>query len=304
MEQTGRIIEERKNYYLVHTKDGKTYPSVLKGRLRKSLSRLSVGDFVTIEIFENSHKHEGVIKKLLPRKTKLQKPNVANIDQIFLVTSYKEPAFEPWFIDKFLFTASTLSLSVVLLFNKNDLLSTEEREDLDGFMAYHRRIGYETYSLSARESPQDLLYDLCKNKTTAFAGPSGVGKSTLMQLLFPDHHFKTRPLSTGIQRGKNTTTHTTLLALTPESFVVDTPGFSYTQVPWIPPAEVGRHFPEIFQASQHCRFRNCLHRDEPHCAVKKALEEGGIAPIRYENYLDILRTLEETPMEKRKKTPL
>ncbi len=290
----GRVTEERKNYYMVQTESGETFQSLLKGIARKKQKRLAVGDIVQVAPFDDVDEQKALIKKVEKRKNELPRPVVANIDQVLLVNCFIEPQYDTAYIDRFLFAASVANIDVHLIFNKVDLLSEEEREDLEDFTAHYEDAGY-GITYTTIHDPKDVqnVIELCKGKLTVFAGPSGVGKSSMMQQIFPDHTFETSELSKHISRGKNTTTHTSLLAIDETSFVVDTPGFSYMKLPKVEPDIVNAHFPEILEISKSCKFRNCIHRDEPQCAVKVALEEETLEADRYYNYLDLVDLMEE-----------
>ncbi|MGM0461442.1 MAG: ribosome small subunit-dependent GTPase A [Fibrobacterota bacterium] len=293
---TGKIIEERKNYYLVSTGTDTVYESLLKGALRTRTKRLCVGDKVDIEIFDHADEKKAVIKKLHRRRNKLQKPAVSNVDLIFFVNCLEEPALDLWNMDKFLFTSSVHGIPVVLVFNKTDLLHIGGTEKLSKIQARYKNIGYTLCTASALSGVGiEEIRTRCKQKTAVFAGPSGVGKSTFMQRLFPQRTFKTNTLSSAISRGKNTTTHTALLPLDHESFLVDTPGFTYSEIPFTEPLKVQQHFYEIAGLSSQCKFRNCLHKNEPHCAVRTSVETGDISPDRYASYLRICKTMENAP---------
>ncbi len=290
----GRVTEERKNYYVVQTVDGESYNSLLKGVARKKQKRLAVGDIVQVEPFEDAYDKKAVIKRVEKRINELPRPVVANIDQVLLVNCYIEPQYDTAYIDRFLFSASVANIDVHLIFNKVDLLTDEEREDLEEFTAHYADAGYGiTYTTIHNGDDVEKVKELCQDKLTVFAGPSGVGKSSMMQQIFPDHTFETSELSRHISRGKNTTTHTSLLPINSTSFVVDTPGFSYMKIPKVEPDTVTAHFPEILEISKGCKFRNCKHRDEPQCAVKDALDEETLEADRYYNYLDLVDLMEE-----------
>ena len=284
---TGRIVEERKNYYTVDTPQGE-FKALLKGVIRKKTKRLSVGDIISVEVYDKD-KAEAVVRKVSRRINELPRPVVANIDQVLFVNCYIEPALDFMYIDRFLFAASINSIDVKMLFNKTDLLDEDDWQELKSIANEYRDIGFEIFftSIEDDESVTEIK-ELCSEKLTIFAGPSGVGKSSLMQKIFPELEFETNELSEHIQRGKNTTTHTSLLKLSKNSYIADTPGFSYMKLPKISPAQVQDHFPEILEASQNCRFSNCKHINEPHCSVKELVESGEIVKSRYLNYIDLV----------------
>ncbi|MGM0443414.1 MAG: ribosome small subunit-dependent GTPase A, partial [Fibrobacterota bacterium] len=188
------------------------------------------------------------------------------------------------------FNASRLSVPVSLIFNKKDLLTEEDRNELAFYKESYSRIVSVVHAVTTKspEETRRILTEICRGRCSVFAGPSGTGKSSLMKILFPDIPFRTSQLSRHISRGRNTTTHTSLLSLNRDSFIADTPGFSHTPLELVNPADVSRHFPDIAAHAGECAFRNCIHESEPRCAVKAAVETEDIEPERYYNYLDIL----------------
>lgn len=290
----GRIVEERKNYYLVDVRKEQPVRAVLKGVIRKKQSRLAVGDYVTVELFDNETQ-EAIIRKVKPRINALPRPVIANIDQVLFVNCFQEPRPDFISIDNFLFAASVVGVPVVMLFNKIDLLDDVALKELNELCEIYQKAGYQTvHTTTTSPETTEMIAALCKDKLSVFAGPSGVGKSSLMQKLFPEKHFTTNTLSKHILRGKNTTTHTSLLVLDNGGFIADTPGFSFMKIPRISPREVPRHFYEIEDIlhQKQCRFANCLHKNEPDCVIKTAVEEGTFDELRYTHYLDLLGMME------------
>ena len=292
----GRVIEEQKSYYQISTELG-TIRSTLKGVLKKKKKRLYVGDFVRIELF-NSDIPEGIIRELLPRKNKLTKPAVSNVDQVLLLCTYKEPAIDIQFINKFLFLSNVLNLPTIIIFNKNDLLLKTDIKVLSKIMARYTDIGYICFSTSALTGENiESLLSVCKDKFSIFAGPSGTGKSTILSRIFPDKTFRTNALSKNIQRGIHTTTHTTLLKLNDTGYIADTPGFSFVDLPVMDEYKVISYFPDIASEQGKCKFANCIHDNEPGCNVKTKVSHGYIDEYRYQCYLNIFHLMRE----KRKK---
>jgi len=289
-----RIVEERKNYYVVDIPGQGQVKAVLKGSIRKNHRRLAVGDFVTIDLFDKE-KSEAIIRSVEKRSNELPRPLVANIDQVIFINCFIEPELEFSYIDRFLFAASVNDITVRMIFNKIDLLSDEDKEDLEAIADEYRDIGYDV-TCTSMNLPEtvDNIKEICRGKLTVFAGPSGVGKSSLMSKLFPNQEFITNELSEMISRGKNTTTHTTLLTFDDGSgYVADTPGFSMMKMPKVEPDQVIHHFHEIARTGANCRFNNCMHEHEPGCAVKEAVETYEISDIRYANYLALLELMRE-----------
>ena len=295
-----RIIEERKNYYLVDIPGKEPVKALLKGIVRKKYRRLSVGDFVKLTIFDEE-KGEAQINSVKKRFNELPKPTVANIDQVVFVNCYKEPKYDLNYINRFLFSASVNGIEVVLFFNKEDLLDDDEKKELSLILDYYREIGYETYSTSMEDNASvELVKELSKGKLSVFAGPSGVGKSSLMSKIFPNYEFITNELSKHISRGKNTTTHTSLLKLH-NGYIADTPGFSMMKIPKVDPIEVREHFKEIDKVGENCKFSNCYHENEPHCAVKEAVDNEEIWESRYFSYLDLLDLMRDVSKDYKNK---
>lgn len=296
MELSGRIVEEQKNYYLVATDKG-TIKTTLKGIIKKQKKRLFVGDKVIIEVF-NTDIPEGIIRQLLSRKNKLIKPAVTNIDQIILVNTYIEPALDIEFIERFLFMTKVLNLPTIIVFNKNDLLSFQERKYLNQIVTSYKNIGYSCLITSAVSGENiEVLKSLCTDILSIFAGQSGTGKSTILAKLFPHLYFRTNKLSQNIKRGVHTTTNTTLLMLEENSFIADTPGFSQVQLPQIPEEEVVTYFPDLLSAQGTCKYNNCIHENEPDCSIKKMVKDGDIQDYRYKSYLKIYRLMKERRRE-------
>lgn len=286
MQLRGRIVEEQKNFYLVDTEKG-IVRSTLKGVLKKQRKRLYVGDLVTIEVF-NRDTPEGIIRELFPRKNQLPKPAVANVDQVVCIITLKEPALDVEFLDRLLFTTGVLAFSASIVFNKSDLLTPADSSSLLKIIAYYKKIGYMCIQTSALSGENiGRVIELCRDSQSIFAGPSGTGKSTLLAKIFPDHTFRVAALSKNIERGVHTTTHTTLLKLTDSGYIADTPGFSYVELPIVSEEEVGSFFPEIDEGRSACKFSNCIHQNEPACAVKQMVDTGDILRSRYEQYLKI-----------------
>ena len=288
MVKTGRIIEERKNYYLADIGD-EIIPVLLKGNIKKKFKRILAGDFVDIEIFKNESGLEGVARKVHRRKNELYKPALANIDRVIFIVTLKEPSIELDFIDRFLFYMESLNIEVNIVFNKKDLIDKKIDNALLEFIKLYKDIGYNTIEVSGLngENISDIT-NLCKNGVSIFAGPSGAGKSTILSHIFPNVEFVTNELSKNISRGVHTTTFTTLLNLG-SAYIADTPGFSFLDLPKMDEEEVKNFFVEFSNFSHLCRFNNCMHINEPGCAIKSAIEDGTIFKSRFENYKMIFK---------------
>lgn len=279
---TGVITKGIGGFYYVRAEDGKTYECRARGIFRKQGTKPMIGDFVTIEL----NGEQGSITEIGERKNALIRPSVANIDMLVLVSATKSPEANPYFLDKMLVIAERQGISPVLCFNKEDLESGHALETI------YRSAGYPIFRTSAETGEGvEELRTLIRGKTTAFAGLSGVGKSSLLTLL-TSTELETGSVSERLQRGKHTTRHVELFPLPEGGFVLDTPGFSSLVPENFPPEELFWCFPEMRNVGE-CRFRGCSHISEPDCAVKKKLSEGGISPSRYESYCALYSALKE-----------
>ena len=213
----------------------------------------------------------------------------ANLDLAVVVATMMHPRTLPVFIDRICVAAEAFHIPVAVVFNKVDLLDAEEREVLDGFLGVYRSIGYETLPVSATsgEGLEDFK-SLLRDKVSLFSGHSGVGKSTLLNKLDPRYQLRVGEISESHLTGKHTTTHAELLRLSFGGYVVDTPGIRGFGLVHIEPEEIAGYFPEMRELLPQCRFHNCMHLQEPGCAVKEALEAGELAPTRYESYLGMM----------------
>ena len=244
-----------------------------------------VGDDVEIEITDTvSVPMEGNVIRLLPRRNELVRPNVANVDQALLIFAITHPAPSYNMLDRFLITMNQKNLPSILCFNKQDL-ATQERETYES-------CGCRVLFVSVL-SPDTLeeLREILKGKTTVLTGPSGVGKSTLINTICPGARMETGELSRKIKRGKNTTRHVELLAGEEESYLVDTPGFTSLYLMDMEPEDLRLYYPEFEKYEGKCRFDGCVHMREPGCAVRDALEAGQISRIRYKNYSELFEEL-------------
>lgn len=296
MQLRGRIIEEQKNYYLVDTEQG-VIRSILKGVIKKKEKRLYVGDVVTIEVF-NIDIPEGIIRTLHPRKNSLPKPTVANIDQIILVITIREPALDLEFIDRFLLSCEVQGFPVLFVFNKIDLLTPKEKKTQSEIISLYEKTGYTCIGISALTGENvDNVIGLCKNAVSIFAGQSGTGKSTILSKIFPDRSFRIGELSKNIHRGIHTTTNISLLKLTESGYIADTPGFSFIELPIIPEHDVISFFRDIAFKQGACKFANCIHENEPNCKIKEMVEKGEIPESRYQSYVKIYHYMYEKNRE-------
>lgn len=286
----GKIIKGIAGFYYVNVVESGVYECKAKGVFRKENIKPLVGDDVEIEVLDEKDM-EGSITKILPRKNDLIRPAVANIDQALVVFAVTQP--DPHFnlLDRFLVMMERKEIPTVLCFNKTDIAEEPLITELEQI---YRGCGYPVLFTSAREEENiGKLKDLLKGKTTAIAGPSGVGKSSLINLLQSEVKMETGSISRKIARGKHTTRHSELLVLGEDSYIMDTPGFSSLYVNDFEKEELKYCFPEFAPYEGRCRFNGCDHIHEPGCAVKAAVEDGKIHRVRYEDYTEMYRELKE-----------
>ena len=224
----------------------------------------------------------GNIQKILPRKSKLIRPAVANIDQALIIFAIVKPNPNFNLLDRFLIQMTKQGLPCIICFNKSDIATRQEQESL---RKAYETCGFQVLFISvAKQEGIDQVERLLKGKTTTVAGPSGVGKSSLINCLYPDAEMETGQISEKIDRGKHTTRHSELFALGEDTFILDTPGFSSLDLFDVEKEQLKDYYPEFAAYEEQCRFRGCVHVSEPDCGVKKALAEGKISQVRYENY--------------------
>lgn len=303
----GKIIKGVGGFYYVNveadeSKEDIIYECRAKGIFRKNKEKPLPGDDVELkplsEMLPDGYP-EGSIIKILERKNSIIRPQVANIDQAMVVFAcvYPEPNLN--LLDRFLINMERQSIPTVIVFNKNDLVGAEKLMELthtyenSGYKVLSiNTIGDLTNSLeSGIEDTREILLKELRGKTTVLAGPSGVGKSSVMKLLSPQSEVETGTLSEKIGRGKNTTRHTELFYLEKETYLLDTPGFSTIYIQGMQPEELRDYYNEFLEYSSECKFNTCRHVSEPGCAVKRAVEEGKINRTRYENYLQLFSEL-------------
>jgi ribosome biogenesis GTPase len=296
----GIVTKSTGSWYQVQTPDGERYDCRIKGKFRiKGLTTtnpVAVGDLVDFE--GEPDQATGIITRLYERKNYIIRKSInlskqaqviaANLDQAFLVVTLASPRTSTGFIDRFLVTAEAYGIPAVLVFNKLDLFSEEGLEVLAAYKDVYENIGYPCYEVSAlRGTNMELLGGLLKDKTTLLSGHSGVGKSSLMNALLPHLELRTTEISEWSDKGMHTTTFAEMYDLPYGGRLIDTPGIRELGVIDIEKQELGHFFPEMRERMHNCRFNNCRHINEPGCAVLDALEEGDIAPSRYDSYLSI-----------------
>lgn len=283
----GIIICTSSNVYQV-AEGKKIYKCLARGKLKKEKISPLVGDEVEFTI-TNSEKQEGVIEQILPRKNELKRPKMANLTQLILVVSMKMPSPDLLLLDKQLVFAEFMGLKATIVLNKVDL---EDKEEIDRIAKLYESIGYKVIQTNAKEGIKvGEIKTLLEGETTAFAGNSGVGKSTLINSIFEQELTQEGDISDKNQRGKNTTTSTTLYKYKENSYIADTPGFSTFEINEIPEEDLCHYFVEFVPYLDKCEFQGCSHIKEENCGVKDALESGKISSQRYENYIKIYNNL-------------
>ena len=286
----GKIIKGIAGFYYVHVVESGLYECKAKGVFRKEKIKPLVGDIVEMDVIDEVEK-KGNIVDILSRKNELIRPAVANIDQALVVFAVTKPKPHFNLLDRFLIMMESKDIPVILCFNKKDIATEPEIQKLKDI---YEACGYQIVFTSAIEEENvGQLKELLSGKTTAIAGPSGVGKSSLINILQPDAKMETGTISEKIERGKHTTRHSELIWIEDDTYIMDTPGFSSLYTNDFEKEELKFYFTEFAPFEGQCRFQGCDHVHEPGCAVKEALEEGKIHPVRYENYLEMYKELKE-----------
>jgi ribosome biogenesis GTPase len=286
----GKIIKGIAGFYYVHVVESGLYECKAKGIFRKEKMKPLVGDIVEIDILDETEK-KGNITEIIERKNELIRPAVANIDQALVVFAVTKPKPHFNLLDRFLIMMESKDIPVVLCFNKKDIATEPEIQELKDI---YEKCGYQIVFTSALEEENtEELKDLLHGKTTAIAGPSGVGKSSLINIFQPNANMETGSISEKIERGKHTTRHSELIWIEDNTYIMDTPGFSSLYTNEFEKEELKYYFTEFSEYEGQCRFLGCDHIHEPGCAVKQALDEGKIHPVRYANYLEMYNELKE-----------
>lgn len=284
----GMITKALSGFYYV-TSGEETLPCRARGIFRKKGISPLVGDLVE---FENVGNQEGIVNTILPRKNELVRPPIANIDQALLVFSLVEPAFSPMLLDKFIVHIEKVRATPIICLNKADI--TSDLSDVNHYVDWYRQIGYPVFIISATDRQGiEPLYPHFVDRTTVFAGQSGVGKSSLLNALIPELQLETGTVSVKLGRGKHTTRHVELIRLSNGGMVADTPGFSQLDFEGIEANELGALFVDLAELSPDCKYRGCLHVKEPGCRVRAALDAGEVASFRYEHYVQFLEEIQD-----------
>ena len=286
----GKIMKGIAGFYYVHVEGCGIYECKAKGIFRKERIKPLVGDDVEMDVLDEQEKL-GNIRRILPRKSALIRPAVANVDQALILFAIVKPNPNFNLLDRFLIRMERQKLPAVICFNKEDIATPSEKEAL---RSAYETCGYQVLFLSVLENRGlEQVRALLAGKTTTLAGPSGVGKSSLINRLSPDTHMETGEISEKIERGKHTTRHSEIIPLGEGTYIMDTPGFTSLDISEITKEELGGYYPEFREYEPYCKFRGCAHISEPSCGVKEAVEEGKISLVRYENYQVLYRELKE-----------
>lgn len=299
--QKGQITKALSGFYYVTDETGTIYQTRARGVFRKKKLTPLVGDYVH---FESENTQEGTVKELLARENELTRPPVANVDVGIVVTSAVDPKFSTQLLDRFLVMLEAKHIQPIVLVTKMDLVSEEERKEIQAYQKAYQELGYsfivpsEQETLS-KEYLEEELKNIFKGHLVVFMGQSGAGKSTLLNALKPELELKTAETSRSLGRGKHTTRHVELLPML-DGLVADTPGFSALAFDEIEKEELTQYFPEMWEKRAECKFSGCLHKKEPKCAVKQAVETGEIAAYRYDHYLLFLEEIENRKPDYRK----
>ena len=305
----GTVYKSTGSWYTVKALNGTFYECRIKGKFRiegiKSTNPVAVGDRVLFEVETKGNETIGIIYEIEERENYIIRKScnlskqthiiAANIDIAFLLVTLNNPPTFTTFIDRFLITAEAYHVKAVLLFNKIDTYTEEEVLEIKYLAHLYRSIGYECIGISAKTGKNiDKVKTLMQHKVSMFSGHSGVGKSTLINTIEPNLNLKTSEISEQHLQGQHTTTFAEMYDLSFDAQIIDTPGIKGFGIVEMEKEELADYFPEFFALKAHCKFHNCLHLEEPKCAVKEALEKDELAWSRYKSYLQILEGEDET----------
>ena len=305
----GTVYKSTGSWYIVKDEQERIFECRIKGKFRirgiKSTNPVAVGDVVEFELEGPGGERTGIITEIRERKNYIIRKSVnlsrqthiiaANIDQVFLMVTLKKPKTFTGFIDRFLATSEAYDIPVVLLFNKVDIYDPDELDEVRYLAALYRSIGYTCLGISAKTGMKvEEVKALMKGKTSMFSGHSGVGKSTLLNYIEPGLQLKTAQISEQHLQGQHTTTFAEMYDLEWGARIIDTPGIKGFGLVDMEKDEIGDYFPEFFALKGQCKFNNCLHLDEPQCAVKEALEKDELAWSRYKSYVAMVTGEDET----------
>lgn len=286
----GKIVKGISGFYYVHVVGTGIYECKAKGVFRNQKIKPLVGDNVEIAVIDEENK-KGNVEAILPRKNELIRPAVSNIDMALVIFAVAKPDPNFNLLDRFLCMMEYQKVPVTICFNKCDLVTDEQKQELE---AIYKPAGYDVIFTSAKAGIHlDDLKERLKGKTTTVAGPSGVGKSSLINQIQDEIYMETGSISEKIERGKHTTRHSEIIPLGEDAYIMDTPGFSSMDVPGFEKEDLWTCYPEFLAYEPYCKFQGCSHINEPNCGVKDALAEGKISPVRYENYVLLYNELKQ-----------
>ncbi|SOE22237.1 ribosome biogenesis GTPase [Spirosomataceae bacterium TFI 002] len=298
----GIVRRSTGSWYEVKTSAGETIPCRLKGKFKikglKVTNPIAVGDVVYFKL-EDTEEKNGVIFDIQPRKNYIIRQSVhktahghliaSNLDQAILIATVNYPKTSLGFIDRFLVTAESFRIPALILFNKIDLLESEDEEELELLMDLYEELGYKCLPISALHKINiDKVHEVLEGKLSLVTGHSGVGKSQLINTIIPDLDLATSEISSFANKGVHTTTFAEMFNVNEETTIIDTPGIKELGLMDMVQTEIGHYFPEIRDLMGECKFNNCIHVNEPKCAIKDAVGEGKIAESRYLSYLSML----------------
>ena len=278
---TGKIIKGISGFYYVYVEGAGLYECKAKGAFRKQKIKPLVGDNVEIAVIDEANKL-GNVGKILPRKNELIRPAVSNIDMALVIFASAKPDPNFNLLDRFLCMMEYQKVPVTICFNKIDLVDQEKLKEYSGI---YEPAGYNViFTCTKTKEGLGSIRSLLEGKTTTVAGPSGVGKSSIINCLQSDITMETGTISEKIERGKHTTRHSEIIPVSHDTYIMDTPGFSSMDVPGFEKEDLWTCYPEFVRHEPYCRFIGCSHINEPDCGVKAAVEDGEISPVRYEDY--------------------
>ena len=300
---TGTVYKSTGSWYTVKTDDGIFYNCRIKGKFRikgiKSTDPIAVGDKVEFQVEKIGGETNAIIINIKDRKNYIVRKSVnlskqthilaSNLDQVFLMITLNNPQTFTSFIDRFLVTAEAYSITAILLFNKIDSYSEDKQEEIKYLVSLYKNIGYKCIVISAKKGYNvDKVKELMLGKTSMFSGHSGVGKSTLINTMDSDLDIKTKEISKQHMQGQHTTTFTEMYDLDFDAKIIDTPGIKGFGIVDMEKEEIGDYFPDFLTLKNDCKFNNCLHLNEPECAVKNALDKDKISWSRYKSYVQMV----------------